>query len=259
MKKLSKILAAVMCAAVVLGTIMIPTKALAAEPTTYVVRYGSEWAFYADNCWMSINSLDSYVKAGDKIAVEYTDTTPSTPVIITLSKKISEFAVAGNTCGILYGDVDYAYAVTGGTVIVNGNVGKVSYFAGSTVQINGNVGEFVASYSDGAAVAFAVTGTVDHFVGHVSDYKNSPAEVYDIPAGKCHSGNEGYVWLDTEYLHTTSTKTATAATPAKTTAKELDEVPKTGLTTTGTAICFAMGAICALGAVLVAGKKKQEF
>lgn len=260
MKKLSKILAAVMCAAVVLGTIMIPTTALAAESTTYVVRFGGEWVYeYQKDVWMGVGSIDSILKDGDKIVVEDTGIAPTKNLEITTTKKLSEFAVTGNVTGVLTGNVDYAYGVNGGTVVVNGTVSRVSIYAGNTVQINGNAGYVETTYADGNNPKFAVTGTVDHFVGRVSDGKTSPSEVYDIPAGKCKSGDDGYVWLDTADMHTSSTKVATTATPAKNTAKELDEVPKTGLTASGTVICFAMGAICALGAVLVAGKKKQEF
>lgn len=260
MKRLSKILAAVMCAAVVVGMLMIPNKAQAEDATLFTVHFQNGWFFEYKGEWYGIGSIDSYFKAGDKILVEETAYAPDKTVIIDVTKKVSEFAVSGNVTAILNGNAGFAYAVNGGTLVLNGTADKVGAYPRSVIQINGNVGYFEASYGDGVDTSFAVTGTVDHFKGRVTDLKTSPEEVYDIPAGKCFTGKNylNYVQLETSELKTTpsTTPVVTATTPSG--AKELDEVPKTGLTASGTVICLVMAAVFAFGAVLVAGKKTTE-
>lgn len=262
MKRLSKIWAAVLCAAVVVGTLLVPTKAQAEDATTYIVHFQNGWWVQVkDGSWVGLGSIDSYLKDGDSIVVEETSYTPGSSAVIETSKKISQFAVSGNVSGIISGNVAHAYTANGGTLVVNGHVDKLSVYPNGTAQINGNAGFVEASYADGVLTKFAVTGTVDHFKGRVSDYKVSPEEVYDIPAGKCvSSGDLSYVWLPEGTLKTTPSATAQAAAtaPANNNKKELDDVPKTGLTTTGTVMCLALAAAFAFGAVLVAGKKPEE-
>lgn len=262
MKRLSKILAAVLCAAVVVGTLLVPTKAQAEESTTFLVHYQDGWWVQVkDGSWVSLNSINSHLKDGDKILIEETSYTPGTQAIIKTDKKISEFAVKGNVVGVLHANVDHAYAVSGGTLIVNGRAEKVSAFPGTVNQINGDAGYVEASYADDVATRFAVTGKVDHFKGRISNGTVSPEEVYDIPAGKCVStGDASFVWLEGATLKTTPSATtqAVATAPAANSKKELDDVPKTGLTTSGTVICLSIAAAFAFCAVLVSGKKTEE-
>lgn len=262
MKRLSKIWAAILCAAVVIGTVFVPTKAHAEDATTYLVHFQNGWWVQVkDGSWVGLNTIDSYLKDGDKIVVEETSYTPNKAAEIATSKKIAEVAVSGNVSGIISANVGHAYTVNGGTLVVNGTVDHVSAYPGGTIQINGNAGFVEAAYADGVLTKFAVTGTVNHFKGRVSDGKVSPDEVYDIPAGKCVStGDVSYVWLPEGTLKTTPSQSvqAVATTPVSDSKKELDDVPKTGLTTTGTVICLAIAASFALCAVLVAGKKPEE-
>ncbi len=260
MKKLMSYLVALSGIALALMvSLMLPIHAKAA--TKYTVKWnGTDWSAADEQLyWTSKDFAETHFTAGDVLIV---DGAGSSSGILTLNipVHISEIAVIGNAvCNITAPSADKVYAVTGSTLIFNGDVNTLVGNYGATDQINGNVGTFEGVYSFGKPINVGITGTVGSANVKLPSDPYTGVMIYNVAAGKFKLNDN-----DTNTLATASTDyslTPTGNTTGNTTAangNQLDSVPKTG-DMRYAVIFFSLAAIATFAGLAVLGKKRANI
>ncbi len=227
MKKEKRLLTVLLCMAVMVVGIMVPERAKAENPKTYTLTYeDSTWYFRTveNGARMEASIIGNYFADGDSIVVNAASTAPDCNLAI--NKNIGDVCVTGGVIAFINtsAKVSRAYAVSGSTCVINGNVGTVLASANGVINVNGNVETLTADYTSGNA-KYGISGTVAKAFAKINS--QTPDNWYGIKAGKMVPDTNGIVWLsDGEY------STVPIATPIKTSdKKELDDVPKTGMFT----------------------------
>lgn len=264
MKTYKKVLMALIALTIVAICLAIPQTAKAAGEKTYTVHWdGSNWFYQTnlDSSWVGIETLAGSFNAGDSIIVDGQSQSGLKTCEITLTQGTGDVCSAGGATTIINvsgGTVGKAYAVIGGTLVVNGDVNLATPTGTGVLQVNGNVTTLEANYDNGVA-KYAVTGTVGKAFAKINS--ETPDTFYSIKAGKMNPDANGIVWLnDGEYSKTPGA--APAPTPNNKPANnddDLDDVPKTGSFALESSIALLiLAAFMGTGAVLIFRKKKEN-
>lgn len=242
MKKFLVIITAlVICMAPLLGT---PIKALAAEPTTFYVKYvaGLDQFRFQKGPWdatqehWDIAILNSSMKDGDNLAIDCTD---GRGIILSVDVNLGELTIVnGNVAVITAKSVNTVYALSGTTSAINGDVTTANVYGDATVNFNNNV-KVLNLASSGTVQPqgdINVLGTCNEL--HIENSSNAYSFQKDslrIRDGKLASDVNSFSF--------------TAPTTPSTSDGEYDDVPKTSDIRFNPLWLVAFAAVCFAGSV----------
>ena len=203
--------------------------------------------------WYSKDHVETHFAAGDIIVVDGVNASTGV-LMLNIPAQIGEVAAAGNsTVNITAPGADTAYAVTGSTLIINGNVKKLIANHGAVNQVNGDVGTLQCDYKAGENIKVGVTGTVGSANVYLPSNLGSQVTVYNIAAGKLRFNTNDSLGTEPEYYSLTPTGNTGNADG---TGNQLDSVPKTGMFPLSV-VMFALSIISGTAGVIAAKKKSR--
>lgn len=265
MTTLKRTLMALLTLGIIAICFAMPKTAKAAGEKTYTFHWdGSKWCYQTslDTNWVGVENFAGSFKAGDSIIVDGQSQAGLATCELSVSGGTGDVCAAGGAKVIVNvsgGTVGKAYAVIGGTLIVNGDVNLATPVGTGVLQVNGNVNTLEVNYDSGNA-KYGVSGTVGKAYAKINS--ETPDTYYSIKAGKMNPDDKGIVWLkDGEYSKTAGSAPANTSAPAtaKTSGNDgYDKVPKTGYYGLGSSLLLIVIALMTGTTSIVLLKKKED-
>ena len=248
MKKLFSVFAIAFMAVLFLN--MNSVSVSAAEPTTYVVQYREDkedWFYQKGSSWdndktgRELYYMTLEFKDGDYVVVSPSEGFGT----LELNFQIGNLTIMPKAaCIVKAKAIKDCYVCTEAYAVINGNVDNAYIYEYATANFNNDVKYLEHYYKGEITIKAAVAGTLDHLYVHTDGY--SKYDLYRFVGTFCISDGalEGPIHY---YVNKPEESTGTATTtPPASNAGELDDVPKTG-DSTSILWAFGLAAVCFLG------------